>query len=199
MTPPGSRTRTTDVWLLPEDETLLGKRISEVLPQAAWRCSQPGPLGLHQLHLHVTVGEAMSCGGTQAFLPLPAGGSVPASIALAPGVPPPAGPPAEAILQLLRSAVRTDDQGEHFASGRLAVSWFEPEVGPDVHETLTAQTRLIWSALRATTRPAVIEDSGGRHSGGMRIGSLARQLVIEQGMPLIRSGWQRFRLSGANA
>ncbi|MGV9703131.1 hypothetical protein [Streptomyces sp. NPDC003483] len=58
MVTPGSRTKTTDVWALPEDEQGIGQCISEALPQSGWLCSHPGPKGLHQVHLHASLEEA---------------------------------------------------------------------------------------------------------------------------------------------
>lgn len=190
----GSRTKTTDTWLMPADEVLLGQRIAEVLPSSGWHCSHPGPLGLHQVHLHSSIESALGCGSTQAFLGLPAGASLPVTIIPAPGVSAPCGLPIAAVVQLLCSRLRTDGRGEFFESGRLAVRWFEPEVGPEMHQTLTEQTRLIWTALRAATRPAVLETADGRRTMGTRIGPDARDKVIRQQVPLARPGIQRFRL-----
>ncbi|MEV6352909.1 hypothetical protein [Streptomyces hydrogenans] len=110
------------------------------------------------------------------------------------GVRTPVGPPTAAVVQLLRSRIRTDQRGEFIESGRIAVRWFEPEVGPETHQTLTEQTRLIWAALRAVTRPVVIEASDGRRTWGLRIGPAARDEVIRRQVPLVRPGVQRFRL-----
>jgi hypothetical protein len=63
-----------------------------------------------------------------------------------------------------------------------------------MHQTLTEQTRLIWAALRAATRPAAIETADGRRTTGTRIGPAAREKVVHQQVPLARPGIQRFRL-----
>ncbi|MGV9313600.1 hypothetical protein ACWDR0_15630 [Streptomyces sp. NPDC003691] len=63
-----------------------------------------------------------------------------------------------------------------------------------MHQTLTEQTRLIWAALRAATRPAVIEAPDGRRTSGARIGPAARDEVLRRRLPLARPGIQRFRL-----
>lgn len=190
----GSRTKTTDTWLLPEDEVLLGDQIRQVLPAAAWMCSQPGPADQSRVHLHPTVEAALGCGAVQAFLPLP-DGATPPDIALAEGLHRVDGPPHHAIVQLWRSRILTDGQGEHFRCGRLAVSWIEPEVGPHIHQILADQTKLIWAALRAATQPAAIEDSAGRRTAGMRIGPAACALVTARQLPLSRGGQQRYRLA----
>jgi hypothetical protein len=145
--------------------------------------------------LHSSIEAAIACGGIQAFLPLPAGSSLPAEIALAADAQPRSEVPNEAIVQLLRSSTFEDDLGEHFRVGRLAVRWFEPEVGSETHALLTEQTRLIWAALRAVTRPAAIVDQKGRRSTACRIGPAARQMVIESRIPLTRGGWSRYRLA----
>jgi hypothetical protein len=192
---PGSRTKSTDVWLLPSDEQLLDAQVDRVLPGAGWLCSHPGPVGLHQVHLHRSVAQAMECGGTQAFIPLPARSALPDAVQLTDGVEPRSAEPRQAIVQLLRSDLHEDELGEHFRAGRLAVRWFEDEVGPAVHELLTEQTRLLWQALRAATKPTAIVHESGRRTAGMRIGPAARELIIERGLPLTRGGWARYRLA----
>ncbi|MDK0520715.1 hypothetical protein [Streptomyces sp. ML-6] len=194
MASPGSRTKTTEVWLLPEDERDVGRRIGEVLPRAGWLCSHPGPKGLHQVHLHPSLGEALDCGGCQAFLLLPEGGRGPEGVQVAEGAV--AGPALthSAVLQLLCSRRFRDDEGEAIEAGRLAVRWYEPEVGPERHRLLTDQTRLAWQALRSATRPAPVETPDGRRVSGLRIGSAAYDLVAGTGMALTRGGSQRLRL-----
>ncbi|MEU3597269.1 hypothetical protein ABZ714_00820 [Streptomyces sp. NPDC006798] len=186
----GSRSTVTTVWLLPDDEALAGLRIAEALPAARWLCSQPGPAGERPTHAHPSAPEALECGGgVQTLIPLPAG-------ATAPGTGP--GPVPAAVVQLLCSRrVRPggEEQEEVFAAGRLAVRWYEPEVGPAVHALLTAETRLIWRALRAATRPAKVADRHGRQVSGMRIGAAAHALVSATGLPLDRGGG-RFSLVG---
>ncbi|MFG2004804.1 hypothetical protein ACGFNU_37215 [Spirillospora sp. NPDC048911] len=194
MALPGSRTRSTDVWLLPSDEDLLDVQVARTLPGAGWMCSHPGPVGLHQVHLHRSLSQAMECGGRQAFIPLPACAALPDTVQLAEGIEPRSAEPQQAIVQLLRSDLYEDELGEHFRPGRLAVRWFEDEVGPDMHDLLTDQTRLIWQALRAATKPAAVVHDSGRRTRGMRIGPAAREMVIDQDLPLTRGGWIRHRL-----
>jgi hypothetical protein len=143
----GSRTMNVGTWLLPEDEDAFDLALRNTFPGAAWRCSQPGPLGLHPVHLHGSLANAMARGGrgAQAFLHLPIGASPPSTVTLADGVPQPDGPPVAAIVQLLRSTRRHDpggtycdhdagyqhpEGGAYFDAGRLAVRWFEDEVVP---------------------------------------------------------------------
>ncbi|MFC5185461.1 hypothetical protein [Actinomadura harenae] len=191
---PGSRTKSTDLWLLPPDEELLDAGVDRALPGAGWMCSHPGPVGLHQVHLHRTVRQAMECGGRQAFIPLPARASLPETAELTDGVEPRSPEPLQAIVQLLRSDLYEDEHGEHFRAGRLAVRWFEPEVGPALHAVLTEQTRLLWRALRTATQPAPVIDQFERRTSGARIGPAAREMVLDQVLPLTRGGWARFRL-----
>lgn len=187
---PGSRSKTTDVWLLPEDEALVGQRIGEALP-AAWMCSRPGPVGRHRVHLHATVAEATGCGGVQAFLVLPAGAAAPDGVEVADGVTTNPDLRHAAIVQLLRSRVRDGV----FGSGRLAVRWYEPEVGPELHGVLVDQVAVIWRALRAATRPAALEDGTGRTLSGTRIGAAARDLVVRTAIPLTRNGGRHWHLA----
>jgi hypothetical protein len=190
-------TTTTDLWLLPEDEVALGQHISDAFPDAAWRCSQPGPHGLHQLHLHPTLEAALTCGKVQAFLSLPVGASLPDDIEPVDGVQPPTGPPSQAIVQFLRSDM-VNIRDEHFRSGRLAVRWFESEVGPDMHHLLTNQTRAIWTALKAATRVAHIQRADGSQLTGTRIGRSAHDKVIRDNITLGRPGADRYQLIKPN-
>ncbi|GAA1994174.1 hypothetical protein [Catenulispora subtropica] len=183
----------TDLWLLPEDEVLLGQHITAAFPDAAWRCSQPGPRSLHQLHLHPTIETALTCGGVQAFLSLPIGASLPADVEPVDGVRPPTGPPTRAIVQLLRSQI-VSFSDEHFRSGRLAVRWFESDVDPDTHRLLPSQTRAIWTALKAATRVAHIERPNGSRLTGTRIGPAAHDKVLRDSIALGRPGAERFQL-----
>lgn len=194
MALPGSRTKTTDVWLLPEDEALVGQRIRELLPGAGWRCSQPGPRGLHQVHVHSTVQEALRCGGVQAFLALPAGADAPADAQDLTGHATRLGLPGAAVVQLLCSRRRQSESGEALDAGRLAVRWFEPEVGPEMHRLLTEQKRTIWQALRSGTRQAVVETVDGRRISGMRIGHAAHALATSTSIQLTRGVSQRLYL-----
>jgi hypothetical protein len=195
MALPGSRTKSTDVWLLPSDEELLGAHVDRLLPAAGWMCSHPGPAGLHQVHLHRSVRHAMDCGGRQSFIPLPACAALPDTVQLTEGVEPRLAESHQAIVQLLRSDLHEDELGVHFRAGRLAVRWFESAVGPDMHELLTEQARLLWQALRAATKPAVVVHESGRRTAGMRIGPAAREMVVGRGLPLARGGWGRYRLA----
>ncbi|MFB7913605.1 hypothetical protein [Streptomyces sp. NPDC056061] len=190
---PGSRTKKTDVWLLPEDERDVGRSIGEALPRAGWLCSHPGPKGLHQVHLHPSLGDALSCGGRQAFMLLPEGARAPEDVPVVGGAAAGADLSRSAVLQFLCARRFRDDEGEAFEAGRLAVTWNEPEVGPERHRLLTDQTRLAWQALRSATRPAVFGSRHGQRVSGTRIGPAAYDLVATTGMPLTRGGSQRLR------
>ncbi|MFJ5231028.1 hypothetical protein ACIQBJ_14175 [Kitasatospora sp. NPDC088391] len=102
-----------------------------------------------------------------------------------------------AVMQFLCSRRLQDGEGEVFEAGRLAVRWIEQEVGPERHQLLTEETGLAWKALRAATRPAVVENAQGRRTSGMRIGPAAHDLVTSSGMPLTRGGVQRLHLAAA--
>jgi hypothetical protein len=208
----GSRTVNVGTWLLPEDEDAFDLGLRKTFPNGVWRCSQPGPAGLHPVHLHALLANAMACGsrGVQAFLHLPIGASVPDGVTVADGVAMPDGPPVAAVVQLLCSVRRHDvggtycdhepgyphaEGGAYFDAGRLAVSWFEDEVGADTHRLLLQQTRAIRSVLFTTTRPAHIRDQHGRRLTGYRIGPAAFAMVKATGIPLGRPGLQRFTLT----
>nr|WSY54354.1 hypothetical protein OG999_32290 [Streptomyces sp. NBC_00886] len=193
----GSRTKTTDVWSLPKDEQLIGQRISEALPRSGWLCSHPGPRGLHQVHLHRSLGEALSCGGRQAFLLLPDGACAPEDVLVDNAVAPRSDIGHSAVVQFLCSRRIRDGEGEVFEAGRLAVRWFEQQVGPERHQLLTEETSLAWKALRAATRPAIVESTQGRRISGMRIGPAAHDLATNSGMLLTRGGVQRLQLATA--
>jgi len=186
-------TTTTDLWLLPEDEAVLGQHIHAAFPGAAWRCSQPGPRGLHQVHLHPTLEAALACGKVQAFLSLPVGASLPDDIEPVDGVKPSTGPPSQAGVQFLRSDM-VNFGGGYFRSGRLAVRWFASDVGPDMHCLLTSQTRAIWTALKAATRVAHIQRANGSQLTGTRIGRSAHDKVIRDNITLGRAGADRYQL-----
>lgn len=51
MTNAGSRTMNVGTWLLPEDEDAFGLALRDTFPGAGWQCSQPGPPGLHPVHI----------------------------------------------------------------------------------------------------------------------------------------------------
>ncbi|MEV0734570.1 hypothetical protein AB0I51_01090 [Streptomyces sp. NPDC050549] len=185
------------MWSLSEDEQLIGQRISEALPRSGWQYSHPGPRGLHQVHLHRSLGEALNCGGRQAFLLLPDGARAPEDVLVDSAVAAESDIGHSAVVQFLCSRRLQDGEGEVFGAGRLAVRWFEQEVGPERHQLLTEETRLVWKALRAATRPAVVESTQGRRISGMRIGPAAHDLVAGSRMLLKRGGVQRLQLATA--
>jgi hypothetical protein len=206
----GSRTKNVGTWLLPDDESTFDFVLRQRIPGVTWRCSKPGPLGLHPVHLHASLPLALACGGIQGFIHLPLGACLPDSVTLADGVPEPTGPPSAAIVQFLRSSYRHDqggtychlgpghehpDGGVYFDAGRLATRWFEDEVGEQMHSQLLDQTREIFSALTAATRPARVVDQAGRNFSGYRIGAAAQDAARERQVPLGRPGVQRFSLA----
>lgn len=72
----GSRTKTTAIWLAPEDEVRVGRAIADAAPRAAWLCSPPGPAALHPVHLHRNLEQAFECGPTRPARLLGPGGRV---------------------------------------------------------------------------------------------------------------------------
>ncbi|MER6442399.1 hypothetical protein ABT275_39715 [Streptomyces sp. NPDC001185] len=81
------------------------------------------------------------------------------------------------VVQFLCSRGLRDREDEVLEAGRLAVRWFEQEVGPEGNQVLTDETNLVWRALRSATRPATVESAQGRRISGMRIGPAAHDLV----------------------
>lgn len=138
------RSRQTTTWLLPADEEALGDAVARVLPGAGWWCVSAAG----ERHRHVSLPEALACGGLQAVLPLPV-----------------AGPPEAAIaqVQVLRGIEREP--------GRLAVGGYDdPRVRADAD--------LVWQALReVSTLAHATADTGSADSSpphAPRIGHAAR-------------------------
>jgi hypothetical protein len=102
-------------------------------------------------------------------------------------------PAIESTVQYSPARQKRDHTGPHFEVGHIGVEWFPDAVGAEMHGTLAEQARLIWSALKATTRPAKVEVVGGRPLGGYRIGDAALDLVTSTRLPL-NDGALRFRL-----
>jgi hypothetical protein len=181
----GDRTKATDLWMEPADEVSFDTEVRELFPQAAWICSQPGRFVPGTVHLHPTLPEALSCGGTQAFLPLPVG-SAPLNAVVLPGVQVGSHPSA-AIVQYATSDHLASYLGGWFRSGRLALRWNELEVGPVLHEQLTNESRQIWAAMRRATRPVTLALSGGRIMKAQRFGAAALALAKQPEARLARS------------
>jgi hypothetical protein len=194
----GNRTRTTDVLMLPADELGFDLLVRSTLGDIGWLCSHPGPLGLHQVHLHPTLGDALDCGGTQAFLSLPAGASPPPGVVDQTGSRASVRPSGLAIVQLLRSPFLDDHNGRRICLGRLAVRWNELQVGQSAHELLSRETKLVWRALTASTRPAhLVSNATGRPVSGRRIGPAAHDFITNDAVD-IASLWvgNDYRLVG---
>ncbi|MGW0931500.1 hypothetical protein [Streptomyces sp. NPDC002644] len=128
------------------------------------------------------------------FLLLPAGASPPEGVSVSEEAPRCSDLAHAAVVQLLQARRIRDAEGEVFEAGRLAVRWYESEVGPETHHLLSEQTRLAWKGLRAATRPATVMTAYGQEISGMRIGPAAYDLVANTRMPLTRGGIQRLWL-----
>lgn len=169
----GSRTTSTDLWLVDEDVVALDAAVQEVA-RASWRCSRPGPAAAQRRHLHQTLPDALECGGgVQAFLPLPLGTGLTEGLAL---------------VQYLATSRPPDDalggMGDHLRAGWLAVRWFTGEVG-DAEPLIVEQKRAVWAAMRSATRPCLLRHlhSGDTHKHA-RIGPAAMRLAQEHGLTL---------------
>jgi hypothetical protein len=189
-----SRTKNTHFWLLPDDETAFDLALSERIPSRAWECDHPGPRGLHPRHLHSSLAGATACGGRQAFLHLPFDLNQPPTPTAIDIVLQPGRPPVEASVQYLRARLENDYGGKHLDAGWLAVEWFVDGVGEQMHEVLSEQSKLVWSALAVSTRPAKIEKAQGRPISGYRIGDAALAIARDTRTPLSDGGPHRYRL-----
>lgn len=149
MAKAGSRTTSTDLWLIGEDVHRLGTALNSLAP-VSWRCSQPGPAAAQRPHLHPTLPEALKCGGgVQAFMPLPWGAGLSDALAL---------------VQYLHTARMPGDPmgrlGDHLRAGLLAVRWFTGEVG-DAEPLLAQQKKAVWAAMRSATQPCLLRHRAG--------------------------------------
>jgi hypothetical protein len=102
-------------------------------------------------------------------------------------------PPVEATVYFVRTRQVNDHTGPHLEVGHIAVEWFPDSVSAELNRSLTDQTRLIWSALMAATRPAKIEAVGGRAFAGYRIGEAALIYATTTRTPLSEHSL-RFRI-----
>jgi hypothetical protein len=136
----------------------------------------------------------VACGGLQAFLHLPYDPSQPPTPTALDIVLQPERPPVEASVQYLRTRHKSNYGEEHLEAGWLAVEWFMHSVGEQTHQLLSEQSKLVWSALTASTRPAKIESIQGRAFSGFRIGDAALALVRETRLLLSDGGPHRYRL-----
>lgn len=169
----------------PEDEAAFDMTLRELVPRAAWICSRPGPAASATAHLHPTLPEALSCGGTQAFLPLPVG-AAPQHAVVLPGVLADTDRPA-ACVQYLASHHLGAHLGGWFRSGRLAVRWNELDTGPLLHERLTIECRQVWAALRRSTRPVTLASTTGGVIKAQRFGPRALTLGQQPDARLARN------------
>jgi hypothetical protein len=188
-----TRGRQTRAWLLAEDEAKFDRLLHERIPCRAWECDKPGPRSAHPRHLHSSLEAALTCGATGALLHLPFSSSQAAVHTVNDVVFQPDRPTIEATVHFLRTRQMSDHTGPHLEVGHIAVEWFPDSVGARVHQSLTEQTRLIWSTLVAATRPAKIEAIGGRPFAGYRIGEAALALVTTTRIPLSEHSL-RFRI-----
>lgn len=175
----GDRSRSTDLWMDPEDESAFDAQLHETFPHAAWQCSHPGPLNPELLHLHPSLSDALQCGGTQAFMPLPVGACHHRFRPLA-GVTV-SGETQAAIVQFLRSSRLPPHLGSWYRSGWLAVKWNTGEVGEELHERMNAEAKQVWSALTRTTRSVALSSPNGHITKGQRFGPSALSAALDPG------------------
>jgi hypothetical protein len=178
MFEPGSRSKQTSTFMLPEDEAAFDEALTPAIHGLAkW---QTHDHRTRTITLHDSLPEAMRRDGTQAFLRLLGrdGGTV--------------GP----IIQYLRGVVVTTDEAvlaatggrfrataerpEAMSSGRLAFKWF-PEDGADcVRRDFPVLASLAWKALQAVTSPHVEIAATGKLARRYRIGAAAEAWALSR-------------------
>lgn len=177
MFEPGSRSKQTSLFMLPEDEAAFDTALAPAIRGLAqWQAHDHRT---RTITLYGSLPEAMSHDGTQAFLRLLGrdGGTV--------------GP----IVQYLRTIVRTTDETmlantggrfrvmaegpEEMEPGRLAFKWFPQEQADCVQRDFTDLARLAWKAMQAVTSPHV-EMATGKLGRRYRIGLNAEAWVLSR-------------------
>jgi hypothetical protein len=184
-------TKKAIVWMLEDDVRAFGQQVRLALPVAWWMCSHPGPRGLHQVHAHASLEEALDCGGRiQASLPLPAGPEVPEGALVGAGVTPQPGVPVSALVRFVQTVQQPVGLfgSAHLQAGGLTVRY---EQG--LFE-LAEQVEQVWSALEKVTSSGLVAEADGTEHTGFRIGPAARALVTETGLALSLGGSERLAL-----
>jgi hypothetical protein len=157
MPAPGSRSKQTILFMVPEDEDVFGTGLATALDGRALWMDSPG-WGEHA-RPHRLLRDALHAGDqVQAFLRVTDDDGVPT------------GP----ILQYLASRVwRYENDLEFLREGRLAYRWFPGEEPDWLVERFNALIRLAWQHLVACTHPHVA-DMEDRRVRRARIGSHAK-------------------------
>ncbi|MFJ3660064.1 hypothetical protein ACIPPM_06295 [Streptomyces sp. NPDC090119] len=100
--------------------------------------SAPGARAADVCHEGREPRRAQVCGGRQAFLLLPDGARAPEDVLVDNAVAPRSDVGHAAAVQFLCSRRIQDGGSEVFEAGRLAVRWFEQQVGPETHQLMTS-------------------------------------------------------------
>ncbi|GAB6897218.1 hypothetical protein [Kineosporia succinea] len=176
----------TRIWMLEDDVVAFGKQVSARLPAAWWMCSRPGPAGLHRVHAHAALDEALACSGAQAFLPLPAGAQPPAGALAGPGV---ATDPDLRVAALVQFLGTREHPADLWGAGHLEAGHLMARLSGD---DLEEQRRVIWQALEEVTSPARLRLPDGSTDTCARIGAQARSTAGR--LALSRGGEERLTL-----
>jgi hypothetical protein len=177
MFEPGSRSKQTSTFMLPDDEAVFDDALAPAIHGLAqWETHDHRT---RTITLHDSLPDAMIHNPTQAFLRLLGrdGGTV--------------GP----LIQYLRTMVVTTDETvlaatgdrhrataerpEAMSPGRLAFKWFPEDQTDCVQQDFAALTSLAWRALQAVTSPHV-ETAAGKLARRYRIGSAAEAWALSR-------------------
>jgi hypothetical protein len=177
MFEPGSRSKQTSTFMLPEDVAAFDKALAPAIHGLAqWEARDHRT---QAITLHDSLPDAMAHNPTQAFLRLLGrdGGTV--------------GP---LIQYLSTTAVTTDEavlaatggrsrasaeRPEAMSPGRLAFKWFPDDQAECVQRDFAVLTRLAWKAQQAVTSPH-IETATGKLARRYRIGSAAESWALSR-------------------
>jgi hypothetical protein len=196
MFEPGSRSKQTSTFMLPEDEAAFDTALAPAIRGLAqW---QTHDHRTRTIALHDSLPEAMRHNRTQAFLRLL--GRDGATV----------GP----IIQYLNTIVKTTDETvlaatggrfrvtadepEEMEPGRLAFQWFPQEQADCVQRDFAVLAGLAWKALQAVTSPHV-ETATGKLGRSYRVGLTAEAWVLSRSGLLLHDCALQLKIRPARA
>jgi hypothetical protein len=180
MFEPGSRSKQTSTFMLPEDEATFDQALSPAIAGlATWQIHDHRT---RTITLHDSLPEAMrhTHNGVQAFLRLLGrdGGTAGPIIQYLRGVVVTAD---EAVLAATGGRFRaTPERPEELSPGRLAFKWFPEGEADCVRRDFPVLASLAWKALQAVTSPHVEIAATGKLARRYRIGPAAEAWVLSR-------------------
>ena len=196
MFEPGSRSKQTSTFMLPEDVAAFDKALAPAIHGLArWEAHDHRT---RAITLHDSLPDAMGHNPTQAFLRLLGrdGGTV--------------GP----LIQYLCTTVVTTDEAvlaatagrfrataerpEAMSPGRLAFTWFPEDQDECVQRDFAVLTSLAWKAQQAVTSPH-IETAAGKLTRRYRIGSAAESWALSRPSLLLHDCALRLKIRPTRA